>query len=223
MGLAPNTPDKLAALAKGVLGACPYIGPILSEVVGAVIPNQRIDRIVTFVQGLEARVSATEQDLARFRIHLGCTEGVDLLEEGLMQAARAVTMDRQERLSNLVATGLTAEELQYAEAKKMLNLLRELTDPEVLWLTYYSIPPTSGSDFHAHLARANPDVLAPVSSSLSASTETLDRGALQQSYKNTLLRLGLLDERDSKGMGISHLGKMLMRYIGVPEPKPTSA
>ena len=31
------------------------------------------------------------------------------------------------------------EKLKYEEARKVLNLYRELTDPEIIWLIYYSL------------------------------------------------------------------------------------
>ena len=35
--------DKLAALSKGLLGMVPFAGSILSEIIGNIIPNQRIE------------------------------------------------------------------------------------------------------------------------------------------------------------------------------------
>ena len=74
-------------------------------------------------------------------------EGLDLFEEGLLQASRSISEERRRRLANLLAKSLSQEELKYAESKKLLNLLRELTDPEVLILLYYSEQPTFSYKF----------------------------------------------------------------------------
>ena len=44
-----NTRDRLVSVAQGVSGACPVVGPILSEAIGQLIPNQRLDRVVSFL------------------------------------------------------------------------------------------------------------------------------------------------------------------------------
>ena len=43
-----QTPDVAAIAIKSVLGAAPFIGTLLVEVVSAIIPNQRLDRVVKF-------------------------------------------------------------------------------------------------------------------------------------------------------------------------------
>lgn len=204
--------DWLTPIAKGVLGACPVIGPMLAEVVGMAIPNQRVERIETFARILEARVGTTKASLERLHRSIATHEGIDLLEEGMTQATRAISPERQERIAQLVANALTGEELRYQESKKLLGLLRELTDPEILWLIYYSEPETFGSEVHQQLRQTHPEIFAPAHRSLGASAEELDRAALQDSYKRTLVQLGLLQE-DNKQLWASHLGKMLVRAL----------
>jgi hypothetical protein len=58
----------------------------------------------------------------------------------------------------------------------------------------------------------HPEILQPSSRSTGATQEEIDRGALQDSYKNTLVRLGLLEQRDQT-YKMTALGHLLMRYI----------
>ena len=37
--------DIAMILSKGLVGAIPFVGPLAAEIVGAIIPNQRIDRL----------------------------------------------------------------------------------------------------------------------------------------------------------------------------------
>ena len=48
-GLERNKTDLLTSAAKSVLGALPYGGPLLSELIGNLIPDQRIDRLAKYI------------------------------------------------------------------------------------------------------------------------------------------------------------------------------
>lgn len=57
--------DYVTTAAKGALGAVPFVGSLLAELAGNVIPNQRIDRITKFAVLLESRLSELEQATCR--------------------------------------------------------------------------------------------------------------------------------------------------------------
>ena len=208
-----NSRDRLVSVAKGVAGACPVIGPMASEAIGTLIPNQRLDRVVEFLRQLEGEITAVDARLEIFERNLQTPKGLDVMEEGLIQAARSVAEERKERLARLVGRSLTTEEIKYEESRKLLNLFRELTDPEILWLIFYSMNPTLGRGPYSELVEKHPDVLEPVSREMGAPQEQVDRGALQDSYKNALLRFGLI-EKDGRSNRITTLGRLLVRYIG---------
>ena len=63
--LAPQTVDYVTSAVKAIVGAAPFVGSLLVEIAGVVIPNQRMDRIARFAQALEARLSELEQDVVR--------------------------------------------------------------------------------------------------------------------------------------------------------------
>jgi len=52
--------DISAIIGKGLLGAIPFVGPMAAEIVGAVIPNQRIDRIESLLTLLESKLAVGE-------------------------------------------------------------------------------------------------------------------------------------------------------------------
>lgn len=220
--LDPNTKDRLVSLAKGVAGACPMIGSLVSEAIGAFIPEQRLDRAVEFLRNLDAEVRVLDNRLENFERNLQTPEGLDVMEEGLMQAARSVAQDRKEKLARLVGRSLTNEELKYEESRKLLNLFRELTDPEILWLIFYSMNPTLGHGPHTEMVEKNPKVFKPISRVLGAPQEQIDQAALQDSYKNTLVRLGLV-EHDGKSHRITALGSLMMRYIAESPEKESES
>jgi hypothetical protein len=204
--------DRLVAAARGVVGICPFIGPLAAKAIGYLIPNQRLDRVVEFLRNLEAEVSRLDGRLENFKKNMTRSDGLDLLEEGLIQAARSVSPERKERLARLVSRSLTNNEVKYEESRKLLNLYRDLTDPEIVWLIYFSLNPVFGAGPHQDLAKKHPEVLMPISRVTSAPQMQVDRAALQDSYKNTLMRFGLI-ELQGKSHQITSLGHLLVRYI----------
>lgn len=207
--------DIGASIARGVLGACPVIGNLLSEAISHFIPNQKTDRIVKWVELLDQRVAAAEDGLSRFGERLHTEAGSDLFEESATQASRALSDEKRVYIANLFSRSLTQEELKYAESKKMLNILRDLTDPEIIILTYYAKPPTMGSQWHRDMVSRYPETLRPVSRTLGSSQSQIDLSALQDSYRQTLLRLDLL-QQDRNSLSLSPLGSLLLRYILPP-------
>ena len=92
--LAPQTADYIASAAKGFLGAAPFVGSLLAELVGNVIPNQRIDRIGLLAEKLEVKLGKLEQEFVKSQ--LTNMDFNDLFEEALRQASRATTEERLE-------------------------------------------------------------------------------------------------------------------------------
>lgn len=218
-----NTRDRLVSVAQGVAGACPVVGPILSEAIGQLIPNQRLDRVVSFLKTLEEDFANVQSRLDCIERNTATPEGLDILEEGMLQAARSVSEDRQKWLAAIVGSSLSSESLKYEESRKLLNLYRELADPELIWLIYISEPQALSSAYHQQLMNQYPDILQPASRSYGRSQEEADRSALQDGYKNTLLRLGLATlKQNGKTLEISPLGRLLVRYLSDGRAGPES-
>ena len=62
-----NNQDLIAIVGKSIVGVIPIIGPLLSEIVGTVIPNQRIDRLIKYVNVLNGPSFST---IFRFAYYL---------------------------------------------------------------------------------------------------------------------------------------------------------
>lgn len=226
--------DYVVSAAKAVLGMVPFAGSLLAELAGNVIPNQRIDRLTKFAQELEARLSGIDQ--AHVRSQLNDENFTDLVEEGVRQAARSVSDEKRQYLAALLANGISTEAATYAESKHLLRLLGELSDIEVVWLRFYAEPFVIGEP--SEFKERHKDILEPVMAFLASGQETLDKKALQDSYKEHLASLGLLQQRyetDHKtkqpvfdnftggpkvrGYDITRLGRLLLRHIDLsPEP-----
>jgi len=222
--------DYVAAGTKAALGAVPFAGSLLVEIAGSIIPNQRIDRIADFAQKLQERIAHLEE--AAVTAELNDEEFTDLVEEALRQASRATSDERRAYLASLTANSLSSGAVEHAESKHLMSILGELNDIEVLWLRLYCRP-TLGGDEEFRTLHA--DVFEPRYATMGSPQDELDDATLQRSYRDHLLRLGLLKQhlrtsRDgtpefdtSTGQPrvsyteASSLGRLLLRSIGMIE------
>lgn len=223
-----NSTDYVVATAKAVLGMVPFAGSLLAELAGTIIPKQRLDRLADFAGKLERRLGDLDKDA--IRVKLSDENFTDLLEETARHAARAVTEERREYLSALLAAGVSEERISFVETKHLLRILGEVNDIEIVWLRFYLNPVMNGDhEFRTKHAA----VLSPVTASSGSDQATLDRHALQKNYLQHLVSLGLLErplEVDSKtgypafdkfskdwksrGYLLTPLGRLLLRHIG---------
>lgn len=210
--LKTNNKDRFVSVAKAASGALPFIGTAVSELMDSIVPNLRFERVITFLRELDERVSKVDRDLENFKINIGTEQGVDLFEEALIQSSRSISEERKKRLASITEKALTSDMLKYEEVRKILNLYRELTDPEIIWLIYYSLRPTLSYGPHTEWLKMHSNVLSPISRELSASIENRELAALQDSYKETLVRLGLTEIK-GKSASLTMLGHMVVKYI----------
>ena len=117
----PTRTDTIVAAARGTLGAIPYVGPLIAEIVGTIIPNQRMDRLSRLVETLGQKVADLDHALVEER--LKARDGVDLLEDGFHQAARAVSDERIEYITDILRAGITEQQAKFAEKKFLMWLL----------------------------------------------------------------------------------------------------
>ncbi len=142
--LKQNKADLLATTAKSALGAIPFAGALLSELVGNLIPNQRIDRLSKYVVELEHKLSdLTTEKIQEF---LKSEECIDLFEESFFQASRALTDKRRELIASVVRNGIDTDSITYSESKYVLKLLQELNEQEIIWLRFYLVPTIGGDE-----------------------------------------------------------------------------
>lgn len=210
--LAPNRRDRLVSIAKVTAAAVPFVGGVISELLAETIPELRFDRAVTFIRELEGELQRIGARLENVERKLKTEQGIDLFEEGILQASRSVSPDRTLRLARLVARSLGGEELEYERARSLLNLYRNLTDPEIIWLLFYSMNPVLGQGPHSDWVEQHPEVLQPISKAINAPQEQHERAAIQELWKENLERYGLIQPR-GKSKVITTLGRMLVRYI----------
>jgi hypothetical protein len=132
-----NKSDHLARIGGLLLGNVPVVGSILTEVFKTVIPNQKEERVRIFVEVLAEKLKYIDDDVLNLKMR--SEEFTDLLEDAIPQAARAMNKDRQSYIASALKNSLTDEQLEHIEKKKLLQLLNEVNDAEVLFLHFLSL------------------------------------------------------------------------------------
>lgn len=228
--LANSRYDYISSAAKSIVGAAPFVGSLLVEIAGTIIPNQRLDRIAHFAEELEARISEIERSNAQSS--LTDEHFTELVEDAMKEAVSAVSEERRRQIANLVANSLKPDEITFIESKHVLRLLGEINDIEVVWLRLY-LHPTMGGDEEFRAKHA--EILKPRPKHFGLPESDLAKSTLQESYKEHLVQLGLLGEQfeidsrtklpvmDSSGgmkrraFRITAIGRLLLTQIGFTE------
>jgi hypothetical protein len=224
--------DRAVALFQGALGGIPFVGSIIAEVVGQLIPEQRMERLEAYARLLGERLPNVEQDDLRNRFR--DPENIDLFEEGAVQAARALSEERRAYLAAVVARGISGDERVRLEAKRLLALLREIDDSQVICLASHLSKNWGDEEFR----KRHQLVLEPNVATLRSDQATVDAGALKDAAVGHLIRLDLLRPRfnrvrsntppefdentgtlKSSGAGLTSLGRILLRAVDLAGPE----
>lgn len=121
----------MVAAARAVVSLVPGIGGVLGEGISRAISQQRMDRVALFVRSLSQRVASVE-DLVRGSAHFA-----DLFEDGVHQAARALSERRNEAIAVFLAGCSDVDLRSHEMKKKLLQTLGELTDQDIEVLRSY--------------------------------------------------------------------------------------
>jgi len=194
-----NKNDLIVSAVKSVVGIVPIAGSLLTELVGNLIPNQRIDRLSKYVKELDEKL--LKIPVKRINSLLENEDFIDLVEEGFVQASRAITDERRKYIASIISNGITDETIQLTESKYLLKILSELNDIEILWLRYFLVPTIGGDEA---FRQKHKNILQHIYVTIGADNETMTKAALQSSYKEHLERLELIDHKIS----IDHNTKM---------------
>jgi len=180
--------DLAAVLSKGVLGGIPFIGPMMAEIVGVTIPNQRIDRIESMLEILESKITDGEKE--RIPLKINSEESIDLLEDSFIQTSRALSEERKEYIASLLKNSLTDDKLEHIEYKRLLSILGELNDVEIIILKSFVFRKGSEKgnlfwDKHKHI------LYRPLLTR-TAPQDMVDKELIYDTHTAHMVRLGLL-------------------------------
>lgn len=179
--------DITVSALKSSLGILPVVGPLMGELVGYTIPNQRFDRLVKYSVELEKRLGKVDSSI--LKLALQDENFTDLLEESLRQSVRSLSDERREYIASIIANSVTPEKMDFIESKQILRILGEINDIEVIWLRFFACPLLDGDDEFRH---KHNKILNYEHAHLESPKNVLDKETLQESYRDHLVQIGLL-------------------------------
>ena len=222
--------DRGTALARGAVGMVPVAGAILAEIVEQIIPNQRLERLEAYVRFLNERLDTF--DMNELRGLMQQAANIDLFEDGAHQAVRALSEERKRYIADLVASGIIGDDVGRLQAKRLLALLAEIDDDQIIILA-------SNLQKHRHdlgFRERHHATLTPKVAAMGSDREEIDEATLHEQARAHLIRLGLLRPRfkrlargelpqfdEQTGMmkasyvELTSIGRMLLRLIGLAD------
>jgi hypothetical protein len=227
-----NDVDKGVLLLKGITGAIPFIGPMIAEIVGEIIPGQRIDRMSELLHILNEKLSKLEISQEELSHKMKEEPYVNLLEEGMWQAARSTSQERKEYIASILANGISNENLHEVEENILLSILSQLNDNEIIILYSYTMRVRRNPEFQ----KQHENILMKPLVHIGSNQEELDKATIYDTYRGKLVSLNLLrrdfkkpkrgelpefDEKTgmvkASGYSLTPLGRLFLKYIDMPD------
>ncbi len=199
----------LAAVAAGQpLGAI-LLTPFATELFNVLIPNQRQDRIEKLLQKLFSKICNMKEEEVKQRWET--PEFLDIFEDCMNQGIRAISDERLEYLASVLEKSLTEGQIKHLQTKRLLSILGEINDIEIIILQSYGFRNPRESGFRIQ----HKDIFQHAILSQGASEEEQERHALHINYELHLINSGLIGLSPSRSsqLYLTPLGKMLLELI----------
>ena len=225
--LRADAADHGASFMRALAGATPVVGAFLAEVVTQLIPNQRMERLAKYTRRLAGRLTQVEGRVRKIE-ELGPTQ-IALFEEGAYASARATSDERIEQIARIVSDGMTGEQQTAENQRRVLAVLNDLFDTDVLLLAALAGVPVD-------LTRAPTRTLGWFNNaSPTEQEEHRELEALEEHRLQRLISLGLVAQKTELKMTrpfngaarpymqperpeLSRLGRLVVRRVGY-EPR----
>jgi len=219
--LGPDFRDRAASVARGVGAIVPHGGRFIGNLIGSIVPGQRINRLESYVAILKGKLEGIGE--SQERIIASSPEHIDLFEEGAFRAARALTQERIKHFALIVAIGMTKGTSEAIAQKRLLTILSELDEQDIIMLHWRIridyLDAGVYADNHPELLKANwppATVFSP--------REDREANALREAIDNKLIRYNLTElvedktwpgSKSRRTERITELGRLILRTVGL--------
>lgn len=123
------------AIIKGGVASVPLVGSLAVELLNVTIPNQRQERVEKLLNILSSKVF--DIDSKQLQERFNSSDFIDIFEDVLFQSVKATSSERLEYLASILEKSLTDEEIKHLQTKRLLSILGEINDVEVIVLQSY--------------------------------------------------------------------------------------
>ena len=202
-----TTMDKAKEIISSAFGCIPYVGPAIQEIIGFVIPNQRLDRVANFVKQLDTELQEFGKSQKEIKELLSRPEYSSLFYKTCVGCADSYSKERIRYFKNIFIYGLKDDtNLQKARAEAFLNLLMKLTDLEIGLLKYYELvhSATFGDQAPYYYLKSLGLETGLPSKDIDIPEDAANKGRIKELSLRNLVSYGLLFENELIDGSLSH-------------------
>lgn len=136
--LADNQNDNITKIVNAAGGAVPFVGAGFAQMINHFIPNQKTERVAKTLALTAAGIVTTGKNLEWVKNQLeNHSVKLALLERGIESCAKTVEENHLIHISKVVVKGLTSERAEELQLVRILRLLEQLDESQLLTLFYY--------------------------------------------------------------------------------------
>lgn len=199
LDLVNNRTDKNVAILKSALSNIPIVGNLLAEIMGSLIPNQQMDRVIRCITELVeiSKRNETEiRDINKFFDKIKEKPINTLLFEQMVRyASQTESMIEHHCYAYYVFNAINDPRMEDVGKASVLRLISEFNEVEIILLLY--LGNKDNSEFYEKYKnfidrRSNYD-----------SDEDKNFNAMQDAYLNNILVKGLSTAVDDPNKGVS--------------------
>ena len=228
ISLDTNSADITAIILKSTCKLAPVVGGFIGEIVGQLIPNQRINRVQQYSEILGKMFEELDETL--LPILIANNNFIEFVEDSYYHAIRSATQKRMEQIAHIVFEGIKSRDTEFSERRHIFQILSQINDIEIIILGYFLYKKYGNSRKYQE---KYPEIFEREYYDYPEDSDQRDKSAILESYYGHLTGLGLLVQNysidnksvsDTKnrislvnpnGLSISRSGKLLLRYLNI--------
>lgn len=199
---------------KGLIGGCGPLGSLAVELFNVTISERRRERY----EKLRILLASKEfnMDYEELKQKFYSPEFADIFEDAIHQAVRALSDERLEYLASILEGSLTEEEIKHLQTKRLLSILGEINDVEIIILQSYELEKQRDKNFK----EIHKSIFKYEFVTRKSTQDEREQNAMFQNYKDHLVNLGLIGLKNSHSnskLYLTTLGGMLLKKIKLEE------
>jgi len=222
--------DTFVGFTKAGLSLIPIAGPFISEIIGNIIPNQRFERVAKYLETLKSKLDSVEDQ----NIILQLTTDRNMLllfENTIKHSSETNSEEKYDYYSEFIINALQDKTTEQIQRERILKIISELNEIEIVLLIYFSLRPTIG--MNNSFIESKKDLLFPHQRTMNEPVENGYSHDFKQQYienleRHKLLRSKVEIDRNTKmplvdvfsgqlkrsSSDITILGDLVVRFIG---------
>lgn len=183
--------DYVVSTSKAGLNLIPIIGSFLAEITSSIIPNQRIDRVVKYLQILRRKLENIDEVQKKL---LETDKDLNLLfEKSIIFSAQTTSQNKYEYYSEFIINSLINKDVDVIKKERMIDILSNLNEIEILFIIFYC--KNSRRPMGSNFFKKYRNILYPHPQTMDQPIELRANNTFQEHYLTNLERYDLLEFR----------------------------